>query len=70
MGRSPPLAQASSAPVRTRWARALGLPTLVLRALVIQEEKRQLKSSQKKGKCSKGELEEKLNKDLQNLLTF
>lgn len=53
----------------THRAGAPGLPTLVLRAIVIQEEKRWLKSSQNKGKCSKGELEEKLTKDLQNFLT-
>lgn len=49
---------------RSSWPPALGL-----RATGVQEEKKYLRSSQEKGKRSKGELEEKLNKDLQNLLT-
>lgn len=62
-----PLSQGSSAPVRARRARALGLAALVPCAIAIQGETRWLRSSLEGGRCSKGELQGRLNEGLQNL---
>lgn len=60
MGRSLPSC-GSSALVRT----SPGPQPVAQRAIVIREERRQLRSSQRKGKSIKGEVKEKLNRDLQ-----
>lgn len=65
VGRSRPSCWPAHLPCR-HWPRAPGLLILVIPAIAVQEEERQLESSQKKGKCSQGEVEEMLNKALEN----